>query len=580
MRTLPRAPRRFPLSPIALLVVALALAAAPAEAQTSSTTGSTSTTGGSTTTSTTAGTTTTTASASGSGTTTTSGTGGSTTSTTATGSGTAPSGPYLEPVDITFPTEASARFTDDYDAPRSGGRVHKASDIIGTKTLKLFAARAGTLCFLTGFDAPPPSYGVMATVCGDDGREYHYVHINNDTPGTDDGAGGPEFAFAPGVKKNATVTRGQWIGTMGDSGNAEGTSPHLHFEIEDPTITDPYGTHQRNPFASLKAAADRKDYPQPPPASLDPIGRVAGADRVATSIALAARLATAPAVVVASGDRVADSLAAGPLAAALDGPVLLNLGKWLDGRVVTEINRLRPTRIVLVGGPLSISPDIESELRSRFPSTSVERLAGTDRYETAATVATVVWNTSSRREAVLALGDHADPARAWPDALTAGWLGALTARPVLLTAPGALPEATRSALSGVTSAKVVGGETPVPPSVYNAIDAVAGTVIRLAGADRYATALKVADAGIAEGATITHIRAVTGRSPGDALAAGASAADEKAVMVLIDGLEQRSDLAASYWLRPRAERILSAVVIGGPVVMTEAASSRLARRIT
>ncbi len=578
MRTLPRAPRRFPLPPIALLVVALALTGSPAGAQTS--TSSSTTTSGATTTTTTAGSTTSTAPPSrGSSTTSTTGA-SSTTSTTQTGSGTAVPGPYLDAIDITFPTEASARFTNDYEDPRSGGRVHKATDIMGTKTLKLFAARAGTLCFLTGFDTPPPSYGVMATVCGDDGREYHYIHINNDTPGTDDGAGGPEFAFAPGVKKNASVTRGQWIGTMGDSGNAESTSPHLHFEIEDPTITDPHGTHQRNPYASLKAAADRKDFAQPPPLALDPIGRVAGADRVATSIALAARLASAPAVVVASGDRVADSLAAGPLAGALKGPVLLNLGKWLDGRVVTEINRLRPSRIVLVGGPLSISPDIETELRSRFPGASVERLAGSDRYETAAAVATIVWNTSSRREAVLALGDHADPARAWPDALTAGWLGALTARPVLLTAPGTLPEATKSALSGVTSAKVVGGETPVPVSVYNAIDAVAGTVTRLAGADRYATALKVADAGIVEGATITHIRAVTGRSPGDALAAGASAADEKAVMVLIDGLEQRSDLAASYWLRPRADRILSAVVIGGPVVMTEAAASRLARRIT
>jgi len=488
--------------------------------------------------------------------------------------------PYLDAVDISFPTEASARFTNDYDAPRSGGRMHKATDLMGTKTLKLFAARAGTLCFLTGFDSPPPSYGVMATICGDDGREYQYIHINNDTPGTDDASGGPEFAFAPGIKKNATVARGQWIATMGDSGNSEATTPHLHFEIEDPSITDPYGTHQRNPYASLKAAADRGDFPPQPQVSFDPIGRVAGDDRVATSIALAARLPSAPAVVVASGDRIADSLAAGPLAAALDGPVLLNLGGSLDGRVATEIKRLRPARIVMVGGVASVSSQVEADLRTLSSTSSVERIAGADRYDTAAQVAAVVWSRTSRKEAVVALGDHVDPARAWPDALTAGWLGALTGRPVILTAPGALPEASRSALSGVTSAKVVGGETPVPPAVYSAVDAVAGTVTRLAGADRYATALKVVDAGVLEGASVTHIRAVTGRSPGDALAAGASAADEKAVMVLIDGLEQRSDLAASYWLRPRADRILSAVVIGGSTVMTEAAASRLARRIT
>lgn len=505
-----------------------------------------------------------------------------TTTTTASAGTSQTDSSYTEAIDITFPTEPSVKFSDDYHAPRSGGRVHRATDLLGPKGTKLYAARAGTVCFITGYDALAPSYGVMLTICGDDGRKYDYIHVNNDTPGTDDAQGGPEFAFAPGLHRGGQVDRGQWIAIMGDSGNAENTTPHLHFEIEDPAIVDPYGTNQRNPYNSLKAALERNDVPaEHGPPGLDAVVRLGGSDRVATAIQLSARWQQASAVVLASGDRIPDSLAAGPLAAVAKGPVLLNLGSRLDPRVASELRRLRPTWIVLVGGPTALSNQTDADVRAAVTTARVDRIFGTDRFATAAAVARTVWaSTSSARSAVIALGDHADPARAWPDALTAGWLGALTHRPVLLTAPDSAPQATLDALKGLGSAVVVGGEAPVPVSVFSRLDQTVGTLTRLAGPDRYATAIKVAEAGLKTGATLTHVRAVTGRGPGDALAAGAAAADEKAVMVLVDGLEQRADIPMSYYLRPRSARIQSAVAIGGPEVMTDEAIARLALRIT
>jgi peptidoglycan hydrolase-like protein with peptidoglycan-binding domain len=56
------------------------------------------------------------------------------------------------------------------------------------------------------------------------------------------------------------VRRGQHIGFVGDSGNARGTRPHLHFEIHDNRVTDPYGTNRLNPYPSLVAAVQRSDY--------------------------------------------------------------------------------------------------------------------------------------------------------------------------------------------------------------------------------------------------------------------------------------------------------------------------------
>lgn len=148
-------------------------------------------------------------------------------------------------VDIVFPVDGDVSFSDTFDAPRSGGRVHQATDVMADKMTPVLAATDGVILF-----APmeEPSYGYMIMLGGDDGYQYNYVHLNNDTPGTDDGLGGPENAYVSGVVKGARVTRGQHIAWVGDSGNAEATAPHLHFEILDPENVI------LNPYASLVAA--------------------------------------------------------------------------------------------------------------------------------------------------------------------------------------------------------------------------------------------------------------------------------------------------------------------------------------
>ncbi|HUQ40236.1 MAG TPA: cell wall-binding repeat-containing protein, partial [Acidimicrobiales bacterium] len=362
-------------------------------------------------------------------------------------------------LDIAFPTDKRAGYSEGYYSPRTG-HIHQATDLMGPKMYKLYAAVAGTACTVGGVEAAPPSWGYSVSICGDDGRKYNYLHVNNDNPGTDDALGGPEYAFAPGIRKGVRVARGQWIGYMGDSGNSEGTAPHLHFEIEDPSIIDPYGTHKVNPYHSLQAARARNDYPPDPgmPA-FEPVDRLAGADRVETATLLSrAAFPNAAQVVIASSTSVADAMAAGPLAASTNGPVLITPPTGLDPRVAAEIRRLGATTATVIGGTTALGPQVETDLATAGVTT-LTRVAGADRYDTAVKAAERVWGQkpAAQRKAVIALGNHPDPARAWPDALTAGYLGSLTGAPVLLVGLTGATPGTLGALDGISSATIIGG---------------------------------------------------------------------------------------------------------------------------
>src|SRR5687767_6883550 len=127
---------------------------------------------------------------------------------------------------ITFPVLGGASYSNTWMACRDGcARNHEGTDIFGKKMQVLVAAHDGKVAW-TKTDG-----NNQLTITDSQGWRYVYVHINNDTPGTDDGSNLSQFMFFPGIEVGAKVTAGQPIGYLGDSGNAENTPPHLHFEI-------------------------------------------------------------------------------------------------------------------------------------------------------------------------------------------------------------------------------------------------------------------------------------------------------------------------------------------------------------
>lgn len=158
---------------------------------------------------------------------------------------------------IIFPVLGTASYYDDFGAPRTG-HTHEGNDLFAPKMRPLLAAVDGTINWV---QYPQPDWGYAISIRDAEGFSYWYLHVNNDNPGTDDGLGDGLHAYAPDIINGAPVVKGQLIGWVGDSGNAETTSSHLHFEIHDQSGT-PY-----SPFLSLQVATHLSaplDYPKLP----------------------------------------------------------------------------------------------------------------------------------------------------------------------------------------------------------------------------------------------------------------------------------------------------------------------------
>lgn len=143
---------------------------------------------------------------------------------------------------LVFPVTGSGYWYQDwYWAARSNG-IHHAQDIMAPKMTPVVAAASGTVTYINWSQNPTnlnPARCCTLVVEHDDGWESWYIHLNNDTPGTDDGQA---WGIAPGITLGMHVDAGQLIGWVGDSGSAEDTGAHLHFELYDPegVLVNPY----------------------------------------------------------------------------------------------------------------------------------------------------------------------------------------------------------------------------------------------------------------------------------------------------------------------------------------------------
>jgi hypothetical protein len=155
---------------------------------------------------------------------------------------------------LIFPVVGPVTFTNDFGQARPGG-PHQGNDLVGTKRAPVVAVEEGTVQFWT----TSASAGCMLYLHGVSGTMYEYIHLNNDlTTGNDNkGKCVAGVSYAPGLVDGQHVDAGQLIAYLGDSGDANGIHPHLHFEVH------AKGGKAVAPFPYLQKAA-RLLAPAPP----------------------------------------------------------------------------------------------------------------------------------------------------------------------------------------------------------------------------------------------------------------------------------------------------------------------------
>jgi putative cell wall-binding protein len=220
------------------------------------------------------------------------------------------------------------------------------------------------------------------------------------------------------------------------------------------------------------------------------VDRVWGLDRFSGSAAISQQVvpdAPAPVVYIANGLNYPDALSAVPLVSGLGGSLLLVWPDQIPSSVEAELRRLQPERIVIVGGTASVSPAVESRLRTFVDSPGdVERHAGIDRYEASRTAIERVVGDTEGIPVIIATGSN------YPDALAAGPVAAALGGVVLLVdgSSRSLDAPTRALLNRLQPSLfiIAGGPGSVSPGIEAELLRRSDQVFRAGGEDRYEAA--------------------------------------------------------------------------------------------
>ncbi len=247
--------------------------------------------------------------------------------------------------------------------------------------------------------------------------------------------------------------------------------------------------------------------------------------------------------VVVSGESFPDALSAAALAGHLRAPILLTPPGALAGVVRSFISRNNIDDVHIVGGTAAVSQAVADAIDG-LAGVSVTRISGADRYRTAVAVAVEVGGSTgvnlteycNTRDQTVLLANG----QGFADALSGGPLAYSGPHPTLLTPPGGLPSSVLEYLNTARVERVIilGGTAVIPATIDRQLTSRDIQITRLAGADRFETAARVATA-LTIGPDdcdwlIQDYGLANGRSPYDALAGSALLGERQNPLLLTE----------------------------------------------
>ncbi|MEW8992888.1 cell wall-binding repeat-containing protein [Clostridium sp.] len=272
-----------------------------------------------------------------------------------------------------------------------------------------------------------------------------------------------------------------------------------------------------------------------------------GSDRYDTAVKLSkSQFNTANTIMIANGGALADGLAATPLATYKNAPLLLTGASNLPEETKGEIKRLSAKNAIIVGGTTVVNDSVIKELKA-LGVTNVERIGGSDRYDTSLEIAKYIdKNCYDINNVVISNG------LGQADALSIASVAGRDKMAIILVEKDAIPTKVHNWLlsEALENAYIIGGTTVISDNVLNKVNEITSANItnnRLGGRDRYATNAMVIERFY--GNTINKTYIAKGLELIDALAAGPVAAINGSPVVLAsDDLttEQTSVLSKKY----------------------------------
>lgn len=297
------------------------------------------------------------------------------------------------------------------------------------------------------------------------------------------------------------------------------------------------------------------------------IDRFAGPNRFDASAAISRANFSpdVPTVYVTNGFNFPDALSGAPVAAKDSAPILLVAPGDVPAAIAGELTRLAPGRIVILGGPASVSTAVEEALAPFATTGEVARLWGADRFDASAAIA--VENFAADIGVM-----YVANGLKFPDALSGAPVAGKDQAPVLLVNADAIPSSIVAALTRLEPRRIVilGGPASVSNEVETALSAfTTGGVTRLSGTDRFDASAAISRENFFVPVPVVYI--ANGLKFPDALS-GAPVAGGSGAPVLLVTTDGIPSAVAAELNRLDPERI---VILGGVASVSDVVSGQL-----
>ena len=262
------------------------------------------------------------------------------------------------------------------------------------------------------------------------------------------------------------------------------------------------------------------------PIKVSNVVRLAGADRYQTAIAISKSGWTkSDNVILVDGNNYPDALVGSSYAYSKDAPILTTPADKLNSDISAEIARLGAKTVYILGNTTSVSQSVADELSQRY---NVVRIGGADIFDTAVKVGEEIRKTKTFDTVALATQGG------FADALAIAPFSARNNMPLLFSGKDNLRDDTLQALKewNIKNVVIAGGTGVVSTTVEDTLKNMGIIVTRLAGQDRYDTALEIVKH-FAPAGGYTNISVCTGENYPDALTGAVLAAKNNTPLVLV-----------------------------------------------